>query len=132
MCLLCVELPKLTILVQWQVELETKSRQGALDVLVYYGGTRKRDTEFIRKHDVILTTYATIEVTSLQSGPSKPYHLFRPCVYSSIVPFLFHHSKSNMKSRESLIIKDIATYLITIKVVTCCKLHNGYHLFCLV
>eukprot|EP01147_Barroeca_monosierra_P007540 gene7540-9823_t len=48
-------------LLQWQVELETKSRQGALDVLVYYGGTRKRDTEFIRKHDVILTTYATIE-----------------------------------------------------------------------
>jgi DNA repair protein RAD16 len=47
---------------QWKGELLARTQPDSLKVLVYHGSTRDREASELQKYDVILTTYATIEV----------------------------------------------------------------------
>ena len=46
-------------IMQWRNEIEAHSV--GLDVLVWHGSTRETDVKSLKKHDVILTTYAVLE-----------------------------------------------------------------------
>ena len=60
----------LTVLSQWQGEIERHSNPNTLSVYQYYGESRKR--EKVEKYDVVLTTYGTLssEYNDLKKNPS--------------------------------------------------------------
>eukprot|EP00897_Mesotaenium_endlicherianum_P004514 jgi/Mesen1/4090/ME000214S03273 len=64
----------MTLLSQWKAEIETHSCPGALSVHVYYGSERRAmaDTALV-EHDVVLTTYGTLQAeSSAQEGTEGP------------------------------------------------------------
>ncbi|KAI9000358.1 SNF2 family N-terminal domain-containing protein [Hyaloraphidium curvatum] len=46
---------------QWAREVKSKTRPGALSVLVYHGPVRPRDPRVLERYDVVITTYSTLE-----------------------------------------------------------------------
>ena len=44
---------------QWRNEIETNTT--GMDVLVWHGASRMTDPKELKKHDVVLTTYAVLE-----------------------------------------------------------------------
>lgn len=59
--LLCVALFSLvSLLKQWQKELETRTHAGVLKVCVWYGSNRPKVPDSLVQYDVVLTTYQTM------------------------------------------------------------------------
>nr|KAJ3422056.1 hypothetical protein HK105_001379 [Polyrhizophydium stewartii] len=54
-----VQYPRL-ILLQWIQELHDKTKQGTLSVYMFYGQKRNKDPEFLKKFDVIVTSYSIL------------------------------------------------------------------------
>lgn len=51
----------LALLKQWKAEMETKIKpQHRLSIYTYWGQNRKSDYQFLRRHDVVLTTYGNL------------------------------------------------------------------------
>ncbi|KAL5994539.1 hypothetical protein ACLOJK_024592 [Asimina triloba] len=50
----------MSLLGQWNDELEAHSEQGAISVLVHYGGDRTSNPTMLSKYDVVLTTYGVL------------------------------------------------------------------------
>jgi len=48
-------------LIQWHDEIKKYTPEGAFKVMVYHGTDRTTDVEELKKHDIIITTYAIIE-----------------------------------------------------------------------
>lgn len=46
---------------QWEREIKSKVRAGALSVLLYHGPSRPRDPRRLERYDVVITTYSTLE-----------------------------------------------------------------------
>lgn len=55
----------LSVLEQWRKEIEKKTKPGTFKILVYHGSRGKRVTkESIVKADIVLSTYATVAISS--------------------------------------------------------------------
>ena len=53
------------VVIQWGKEIEEKTTKAAkLDVLLYHGAKRSKDVDFIKKHGVVVTTYALLSSES--------------------------------------------------------------------
>lgn len=50
----------LSVLQQWCDEIRNHTAPACLSVYVYHGSSRTRDAAFLAKHDIVLTTYATL------------------------------------------------------------------------
>ena len=50
----------LSILSNWEKQIEDHVQPGALTSCVYYGATRAMTTEDLKKYDVVITTYQTV------------------------------------------------------------------------
>lgn len=49
-----------TLMKQWEYEIKTKVKRGALDVLVFHGASRPTKSRDVAKYDVVITTYQII------------------------------------------------------------------------
>jgi len=65
----------LSVLQQWCDEIRTHTVAGSLSIYVYHGSTRTRDPSFLAKHDIVLTTYATL---AAEIPPDSSKNLKRP------------------------------------------------------
>ncbi|TCD63046.1 hypothetical protein EIP91_006059 [Steccherinum ochraceum] len=61
----------LSVLSNWEKQIEDHVMPGKLTACVYYGAGRNMSTEELRRHDIVLTTYQTI-VTEHESSTSVP------------------------------------------------------------
>lgn len=50
----------MSLLGQWKRELTTRYELGALKIYQYHAANRKRNTEFLAAHDIVLTSYSII------------------------------------------------------------------------
>ncbi len=69
-------------LLQWKAEIEAHTVPGALSISVYHGSDRSRDVDVLRAYDVVLTTYAVVEVSKCVSGSADSQADFRRERYS--------------------------------------------------
>lgn len=49
----------LSVMSVWQAQVERHTR-GNMEIYTYHGGDRVRSAAFLGKHDIVLTTYATL------------------------------------------------------------------------
>lgn len=61
----------LSVLSNWEKQIDDHVTPGKLTACVYYGTGRNVSTEDLRRHDIVLTTYQTI-VTEHESSGSVP------------------------------------------------------------
>ena len=78
----------MTLISQWVEEIRTKLAPGVMSVFMYYGNERHMNSDQLRKHDVIVTSYGTLisdakihqkHLASIDSTPSiksllSPFH----------------------------------------------------------
>lgn len=50
----------LSVLSNWEKQIEDHVQPGALTSCVYYGATRAMTTEDLKKYDIVITTYQTV------------------------------------------------------------------------
>ena len=50
----------LSVLSNWEKQIEDHVKEGALSYCVYYGTGRKMTPDELKKYDVVLTTYQTV------------------------------------------------------------------------
>ena len=50
-----------SVIGQWEMEVKSKVQKDTLNMFVYHGSKRKRSAEALAKHDIILTTYGTVQ-----------------------------------------------------------------------
>lgn len=56
------------MLKQWEAEIKTRVRRGALDVYVFHGANREYKARNLAKYDVVITTYQTVVVEDKNQG----------------------------------------------------------------
>lgn len=56
---------------QWEREIKSKTRSGALSVLLYHGANRPRDPRRLERYDVVITTFSTLEAERRTRGSSS-------------------------------------------------------------
>ncbi|KFH71239.1 hypothetical protein MVEG_01540 [Podila verticillata NRRL 6337] len=60
------------LMYQWAEELRTKTRNGLLKVLVYYGSGKTKNPEDFRRYDVVITTFTTVSNEFATTKPGRP------------------------------------------------------------
>jgi SWI/SNF-related matrix-associated actin-dependent regulator of chromatin subfamily A3 len=64
----------LSVLSNWEKQVEDHCAPGSLTTCIYYGNTRSMSSEELRKYDVVVTTYQTVageHNDAPKDGPSK-------------------------------------------------------------
>ncbi|OWZ52414.1 hypothetical protein C351_03689 [Cryptococcus neoformans c8] len=61
----------LALLSQWKNEIESKTTEGLMKVLIYHGPKRATTAAALKQYDVVLTTYGTLTSESASDKPSK-------------------------------------------------------------
>jgi DNA repair protein RAD16 len=58
-------------IMQWRDEIERHTRPGALSVVIYHGANKGKVVEQFDDFNVVLTTYATVEVSGKEDKRSN-------------------------------------------------------------
>lgn len=66
----------LSTVFNWEDQIYTHSKKGALKVLVYHGPNRSSNAGFIAKHDVVITTYNIIGLNFTKNGITPLHEIF--------------------------------------------------------
>ncbi|TPX30674.1 hypothetical protein SmJEL517_g05813 [Synchytrium microbalum] len=61
----------LSVIKQWEDEILTRCRRGALDVLVHHGPSRTKSASVLKQYDVVITTYDTVSAEFSQKARKK-------------------------------------------------------------
>lgn len=64
----------LSVLSNWEKQIEDHCVSGSLTTCIYYGNTRYMSAEELRKYDVVITTYQTVageHTDAAKDVPSK-------------------------------------------------------------
>ncbi|WVQ78126.1 hypothetical protein IAT38_000207 [Cryptococcus sp. DSM 104549] len=61
----------LALLTQWKAEIETKTTEGLMKVLIYHGQKRIQTVNNLKQYDVVLTTYGTLTSESATEPKTK-------------------------------------------------------------
>ena len=61
----------LSVLTQWTQEITKYTNPGFISMYIYHGPTRKKDSQFLGSHDIVLTTYATLAMELPTEKKSK-------------------------------------------------------------
>lgn len=62
----------LSVLSNWEKQIEDHCTTGSLSVCMYYGTTRSMDAEALRKFDVVITTYQTVATEHSDNSSGAP------------------------------------------------------------
>lgn len=62
----------LSVLSNWEKQIEDHVKHGALTHCVYYGAGRNMSPEQLKKYDVVITTYQIVAKEHGESGASGP------------------------------------------------------------
>ncbi|CAM9189972.1 unnamed protein product [Ascophyllum nodosum] len=63
----------MSVISNWEGQLEEHVKEGALKVYAYHGGHRSQDTNFLASCDVVITTYDTLASDFLASGGEESF-----------------------------------------------------------
>jgi SWI/SNF-related matrix-associated actin-dependent regulator of chromatin subfamily A3 len=65
----------LSVISNWEKQIEEHCVRGAISCCTYYGATRDMTTQQLSQYDVVITTYQTVtgeyDVSATTVGPSK-------------------------------------------------------------
>jgi SWI/SNF-related matrix-associated actin-dependent regulator of chromatin subfamily A3 len=66
----------LSTVYNWEDQIYTHARRGALKVLIYHGPNRSTNAGYIAKHDVVITTYNIIGMNFQKKGITPLHAIF--------------------------------------------------------
>jgi SWI/SNF-related matrix-associated actin-dependent regulator of chromatin subfamily A3 len=69
---LCTSVAPLSVLSNWEKQVEDHCVSGSLSVCMYYGTTRSMGADALRKFDVVITTYQTVAGEHFDTSVGAP------------------------------------------------------------